>query len=524
MVKLTIDGKSTRVEEGTTIIDAAETLGIKIPTLCFVKDILPLTSCMLCVVKVEGRRNLLPACATRAEEGMIVFNDDPDVIRARRTALELLLSDHAGDCMGPCQVACPAGMDIPEMIRYMASGRYDKAIETIKEHIALPAVTGYICPAPCEKACRRGQIDEAIAVRLIKRCAAELDLTEASPYKPPVFPDLDKKVAIVGAGPAGLSAAYYLRREGVSCTVFDDREQPGGMLRYGVSEEALPRSVLDDEIDQIRSIGVAFKQQIRIGKDISLDELSKNFDAVFLGTGKTTAADLEMFGLAHDSKSKTLAVNQDTFQTEIPGVFAGGDVRRGLKLAVRSLADGKKAAISILQFLKDEPVTGASRPFNTRMGKLESEELEQLSDIAGKEERDKMLSTDGGPDLEQASRESSYCLQCDCRKAASCKLRMYAEEYRAKPSEYRGKRRSFIRRDEHPALIYEPGKCISCGICVRITEKQKEVFGMTFIGRGFNVKVAVPFDKSIAEGLEKTANEVVNACPTGALAFKVNKG
>ncbi len=519
MVNFTIDGKSIQVEEGTTIIEAAESMGIKIPTLCFIKDLLPLTSCMLCVVKVEGRRNLLPACATRAEEGMIVFNDDPDVIRARRTALELLLSDHAGDCMGPCQVACPAGMDIPEMVRYMASGRYDKAIETIKEHIALPAVTGYICPAPCEKACRRGQIDESIAVRLIKRCAAELDLARESPYKPPVSPDLDKKVAIVGAGPAGLSAAYYLRRQGVSCTVFDDREQPGGMLRYGVPEDALPRPVLDDEIDQIRSIGVVFKQRVRIGKDISLDELLINFDAVFIGIGKASAADLEMLGLTPDNKP--MAVNQDTFQIEeIPGVFAGGDVRKGLKLTVRSLADGKKAAVSILQFIKDEPVTGALRPFNTRIGKLEPRELAQFPDCAGKENRNKLADSFTGVNKEQASSESAYCMQCDCRKAASCKLRIFAEEYGAKPSEYRGKRRSFIRRDEHPDLIYEPGKCISCGICVRITEKQKEVLGLTFIGRGFDVKVAVPFDKSITEGIVKTVDEVVKACPTGALAFK----
>jgi NADH dehydrogenase/NADH:ubiquinone oxidoreductase subunit G len=119
MINLTIDGKSINVPEDATILDAAQTLGIHIPTLCYLKEIKPLTSCMICVVKVEGRWNLLPACATRVEEGMMVMNDHPEVTKARRTALELLLSDHVGDCMGPCQVACPAGMDIPRMIRYM---------------------------------------------------------------------------------------------------------------------------------------------------------------------------------------------------------------------------------------------------------------------------------------------------------------------------------------------------------------------------------------------------------------------
>jgi ferredoxin len=519
MINLTIDGRSAVVPDGSTILEAAESLDIKIPTLCFLRELLPITSCMLCVVKVEGRRNLLPACATRVEEGMAVKNDDPDVTSARLTALELLLSDHVGDCMGPCQVACPADMNIPEMIRFMAAGRYDKAIVTVKEHLALPAVTGYICPAPCEKACRRGQIDEPIAVRLIKRCAAELDLAEAVPYKPPVSADRDEKVAVIGAGPAGLSASYYLQREGISCTLFDDREEPGGMLRYGVPEEDLPRKVLDAEIEQIKHLGVVFRQQVRVGRDISLEELLKTFDAVFLGIGKVTDDELESFGL-YGSKGETPAVSRDTFQTGIPGVFAGGDVRKGLRLTVRSLADGKKAAAAILQFLNKETVTGPVREFNTRMGKPEQEEFINLSVSNKKSERSQIIDSNADMGKDEAAREALYCLHCDCRKRTSCKLRKYAREYGAKAAQYRGKRRAFILHDEHPDLIYEPGKCISCGICVRIAEQQKEKLGLAFIGRGFDVKVAVPFDKSIAEGLSKTAGEVVNACPTGALAFR----
>jgi ferredoxin len=520
MPNITIDNKSIHVPEGATILDAALALGIEIPTLCFLKELPPLTSCMVCVVKVEGRKGLLPACGTRVQEGMAVLSDDPDVATARRTALELLLSDHAGDCMGPCQIACPAGMDIPRMIRHIAEGHYDKAIEIVKEDIALPAVAGHICPAPCEKACRRGQIDEPVAICLLKRYAAELDLAEPAPYQPAVSPDCNKKVAIVGAGPAGLSAAYYLQRDGISCTVFDDREEQGGMLRYGVPEQDLPRSVLDAEIEQIRRLGVVFLQQVRVGPDLTLAQLLETYDAVFLGIGDTAAKDLESLGF--DPKHIPLVVNQNTYQTNIPGVFAGGDVRRRLRLTARSLGDGKEAAVSIAQFLKGGPVTGSRRPFNSRMGKLEASDLAQMTGPAGTVDRIQPLDHHTGLVEEQASSESMRCLHCDCHKAISCKLRIYAQEYGAKATKYKGKRRPFIRVDEHPDLVYEPGKCISCGICVRITELQREKLGLTFIGRGFDVKVAVPFNQSIKEGLTKTAHEVIKACPTGALAFKDN--
>ena len=518
MLNLTIDGKSINVPEDATILDAAQALGIHIPTLCYLKKITPLTSCMICVVKVEGRGNLLPACATKVEEGMVVINDHPEVKKARRTALELLLSDHVGDCMGPCQVACPAGMDIPRMIRYMEAGRYDKAIEVIKRDIALPAVTGYICPAPCEKGCRRGQVDESIPIRLLKRFAAELDLSETSPYHPVVSQNTGKKVAIVGSGPAGLAAAYYLQLAGISCTVFDNQDEPGGMLRYGVSKQDLPRSVLDAEIEQIQALGVVFKQNVHVGTDLTLEELLKAFDALFLGMGNVKADDLEKLGF--DPERVPLVVDKDTFQTEIPGVFAGGDMRRRLKLTVRSLEDGKRAAMSIDRFLKNESVTGFKRPFNSRMGKLEPEELMQMIGPVGANKRAQPFEPDNRLTKEQAQGEASRCLHCDCRKPDSCKLRIYAQEYGAKATHYRGKRRPFVRMDEHPDLLYEQGKCINCGICIRIAEQQQERLGLTFIGRGFDVKVGVPFNQSIQMGLTKTAHEVVKACPTGALALK----
>ena len=518
MPTLTIDGKPVSVPEGTTILDAARALDIDIPTLCYLKDFPPSTSCMVCVVRVSGQDKLLPSCGTEVREGMVVLSDDPEVAAARRTALELLLSDHVGDCMGPCQVACPAGMDIPLMTRHLAAGQYDQAIEVIKEHIALPAVTGRICPAPCEKACRRTKIDKPVSICLLKRYAADLDLAGTEPYQPAVSPNRNKRVAVVGAGPAGLAAAYYLQRDGFSCTVFDDREAPGGMLRYGVPEADLPRSVLDAEIDQIRGLGVVFRQQVRVGRDVTLAELKEDFDAVFLGIGDTGAGGLEALGF--DPEHQPLRVEQHTYRTDIPGLFAGGDVRRKRRLTARSLGDGKDAAGSIARFLTGAPATGAGRPFNSRMGKLEPEELVQLSSPAGTTNPGQPLDHQKGLSEKQSQFEAARCLHCDCRDAASCKLRIYAQAYGAKQSRFQGKRRPLLRLNDHPNVIYEPGKCINCGICVQITRKQGEKLGLTFIGRGFDVKVAVPFNQSIEAGLAQTANEVAAACPTGALALK----
>ena len=169
MPKLFIDNREVEVNDGATILDAAGKLGIEIPTICFKKGYQPSTSCMVCVVKVEGLDSFVPACGTVVAEGMRVESSSEQVYQARKAALELLLSDHLGDCLGPCQVICPAGMNIPLMIRQIAAGNLSGAIKTVKKDIALPAVLGRICPRPCEKGCRRGVYDKAVSICLLKR-------------------------------------------------------------------------------------------------------------------------------------------------------------------------------------------------------------------------------------------------------------------------------------------------------------------------------------------------------------------
>jgi len=518
MPRLIIDNHEVQVDNGATILDAAKALGIEIPTMCFLQGYEPSTSCMICVVKVDGMQSLVPACGTIAKDGMRIQSNSEEIFQARKAALELLLSDHVGDCMGPCQTACPAHMNIPLMIRQIAAGKLRDAIATVKRDIALPAVLGRICPAPCERVCRRSIFDEAVSICLLKRYIADIDLQSPQTYLPACKPKKNKRVAIVGAGPAGLAAAYYLQQDGFDCTIFDQCESAGGGLRYGVPHEQLPRDVLDTEIAVIATLGVKFQFRTRIGSSISIRDLRRDFDAVFIAVGKIEKGDAESLGLQTDSNG--IAIDAKTYQTNLPGVFAGGDAVRKRRLTVRAVADGKEVAVSIGQYLSSQKVTGPPRPFNTHIGKLKEGEIEAFMADVCRDSRVTPTETGCGFTAEQARTEAARCLHCDCRKAESCKLRQYAQQYGARTGRYKGERHTFVQHTSHPDVIYEPGKCIRCGLCIQIATRAGEELGLTFIGRGFDVRVAAPFHHSIAEGLKIAARKCAEACPTGALAFK----
>ena len=347
---------------------------------------------------------------------------------------------------------------------------------------------------------------------------ADTDLKSPQPYVPNRQSRCQKRVAIVGAGPAGLSAAYYLLQEGYDCAVFDDHDEPGGMLRYGISEKELPRDVLNAEIAAIEKLGFEFRGASRVGVDVSLEQLRGDFDAVFVATGHSEADEQNVLGLKTGPRG--ILVDTKTYQTELPDVFAGGDVVRNRRLAVRSAADGKEAAVSIGQYLSGQPVVGPVRPFNSRMGKLKEGEIQTFMAAAEKVARIEPGGAGMDYSAEDARSQARRCLHCDCRKAKNCKLRDYAEQYGASSSKFKVERRTFVQQLQHREVVFEPGKCIDCGLCIQITAKAGEKLGLTFIGRGFDVEVAVPFDRSIAEGLQRVAQQCAEACPTGALALK----
>lgn len=295
-VTLTIDGKLVRVEPGTTVLAAAEWLGIRIPTMCHVPGIEPAASCFVCAVQIAGRRTLSPACAMPVVEGMAITTDSEDVRTARKMALELLLSDHAGECVAPCAARCPAGLDIPGFVYGIATGDNRRAMQVIAEWLALPGSLGRICPRLCEEGCHRRDLDQGLAIGALHRYVADLDLAGDAPYTPSPAPASGKSVAIVGAGPAGLAAAWYLLRKGHACTLFDAHPKPGGMLRYGIPAYRLPKDALDAEIESIRRLGARFKMGTRWGTEFTLGELRKQHDAVFLAIGAQCAQGLRCEG------------------------------------------------------------------------------------------------------------------------------------------------------------------------------------------------------------------------------------
>jgi formate dehydrogenase major subunit len=677
-VTLTIDGCEVTVEQGTTVLEAARRIGIEIPTLCHVEGLEPAAACFLCCVQVEGSSRLSPSCALPAADGMVVATDSDDIRASRKMALELLMSDHAGDCMAPCSTGCPAGLDVSAFVREVASGRVDRAMEVISDRLSLPGTLGRVCPRLCEDTCKRCEHDgQSLAIAALHRYAADRNQITVPPVRPEPGEPSGKSVAIVGAGPAGLTAAFYLRRRGHACTLFDAHPRPGGMLRYGIPDYRLPTAALDAEIRVIERLGAVFRMNTRWGSDFSLADLREEHDAVFLGIGAQLSTGLRCEGedlarsgleflhrvangeapslgrrvvvvgggntamdaartavrlgaevrviyrrtrrempclmeevegaeregvevaylvapvalrrlgngrglrlvcrrmelgepddsgrrrpvaiegseLEIDCDTVIAAVGQavdrtlaereglevtgwglwtdpDTLATSLPGVFAGGDAVLGADLAVRAVAAGRMAAASIDQLVTGRPVTGPREWTTISLRPID--DAERAAIFRGIEssarihtavlDMDRRLTTfdevDLGLDDEQAPGEARRCMSCNCRKAGGCDLRQLASEYGAEPQRFVGERRRFAQDASHPEIVYEPGKCIMCDACVRVAAEEGERLGLSITGRGFDVSVAVPFDRPLSEGLRRAARRCAEACPTGALALR----
>jgi NADH-quinone oxidoreductase subunit F len=205
------------------------------------------------------------------------------------------LGDTKAELHAPCQEACPVGTNAGLYVSLIAAGRYDEALRVAAEPNPFPSICGRVCTAPCEDVCRRGDLDAPIAIRDLKRFATD----HATPGKRPVTPPkrhYKQKVAIVGAGPTGLSAAYYLARRGYRVTIFDAMPVAGGMMAIGIPEYRLPRAELNRDIDAMRDLGVEFRLNTAIGVDVQLTDVQKQFNAVLLAVGAQRSQRLDVPG------------------------------------------------------------------------------------------------------------------------------------------------------------------------------------------------------------------------------------
>jgi ferredoxin len=354
MPKLEIDGKSIEVPAGTRVIQAAKQLGINIPTMCYMEGMEPFTSCMICMVKDVGKKKLVPGCSAVVEDGMSIVTEDDEVKKSRKFTLELLFSDHIGDCEAPCHRVCRSHINIPLMIRHINDDDMNGAVEVLRSAAGATNLPCHGCEASCEPGCRRGKADAPVSIRNLVR---------------------------------------YVH----------DWGQSRGKWR--------------------------------------------------------------------------------------PGENDGKKADKAFNCAIGKLKEGE-----IDSFL------------------LESEPIPRVEPSRGEE---------AGFTEEEAKREGSRCMHCDCRKANNCGLRDYADRYGVKQREYQPDERNHFKQiRQHGDILFEPEKCIKCGLCIRIAEKQKEQLGLTWIGRGFDVQVGTPFNSELSASLILTAADCVDACPTAALAYR----
>lgn len=673
-ITLKIDGKTVKTEKGSTVLEAARKAGADIPTLCHDERVKPYGACGMCVVECKGNPKLIRSCAIAAADGMEIITESDRINRARRFSLEMLLSDHTGDCKAPCSLACPAGTDCQGYVGLIANGENAEALSVIKGKIPLPASIGRVCPHPCEKKCRRGLVEEPISIAALKAYAADRDLESGNTFVPEVAESTGKRIAVIGGGPGGISAAYYLAIKGHSVTVFDMMPEMGGMLRYGIPQYRLPKEVLDKELKLVEKLGVKFRNNIKIGRDITLDELKNEYDAVIAAPGAWSSTKMHVDGenaqgvfggidflrsvilgspadigksvavcgggntamdacrtavrlgaekvyiiyrrtreempadaleideaqeegvefkfltnpdkiltrdgkvcgiklqimelgepdasgrrkpVAIEGKFETLEVDsvimaigqkpelsgfealdatnrgtisadESTFRTNIEGVFAIGDAtNKGADIAIAAIGEAQKSASVVDSYLRGN-IIGYKKPILVER-EITADDLADREHIA--REKMRVLPPDKrkrnfdevtlGFTDEQARREASRCLECGCLDYYRCKLVSYANKYDTDFARFVGEKSPAKKDEEHKYILRDSGKCILCGLCVRVCSQVMDIGAIGLAGRGFTTVVSPEFYKSLGDSQCISCGQCVSLCPTGALVEKV---
>ena len=528
MPELRIDGWAAPVVQGGTLLSAARALGIHVPTLCFQDGAPRHTSCMVCLVEDLGTHRLVPACATPARAGMDIRTAGRRVAAARLRSAELLMAEHEGDCEAPCARACPVHADIPGVMRLLGRGDAAGARARLSAGLPLAGTLACTCPAPCRRACRRGRLDSPIDICGVKAALMSLGRRGDAAGRASHAPPTGTRVSIVGAGPAGLSAAWFLARLGHDCLVFDERAEPGGMLRAGTSSDILPPGVFDADLALLREAGVDLRMCSRILPGAGWEAIRSSSSAVLLATGSPETRDaLIPQGSVFDPATGVVggSVGAAASGSEAaPGVFVCGNAARETpsRMAARDVEEGRRAARCIGLFLENREILPELRRFDSRRRAVTAAFLVDRAAAATSRARQRMES--GCAEVERAlapiAVEAARCLQCDCVRKRSCRLRTLATSLKADSRRFAADRReeSGVLAGKN-GLTLDQGKCIKCGVCVLMAEAAGARPGLAFRGLGAETRVCVPFGADLGGAAAGIAGELVKCCPTGALAW-----
>ncbi len=668
-IKLTINGKPCAGQAGQTILEIARENGIDIPTLCHDDSVAHYGACGLCVVEAEGSPKLLRSCSTLAADGMVINTEGERAVQARKIALELLMSDHDGDCMGPCRLTCPAGTNCQAYVKQVALGNTKEAVRIVKERLPLPASIGYVCPHPCEKECRRGLVEEPISIAMIKRFMSLDQLGKADKWKPERAPATGKTVGVIGGGPAGLTAAYYLALKGHDVTLTEAMPQMGGMLRYGIPQYRLPKDVVDAEIAEIAEAGVKMENNVKIGKDISFADYRAKFDAVVIAigawsstplhcpgedmdgvyggidflrsvalhdplpigknvaivgggntamdacrtavrlgaenvyviyrrtqsempanqdeieeateegvqfkfltnpaeilgeNGHVTAVKLQVMELGEPdasgrrspvpvegkfvtldvdsviaaigqkvnpagfdvalNKRGIIAADEATFLTDQEGVFAVGDAtNKGAGIAIAAIGEASKAADVADSWLRGhmvpyrEPFVSKRTVTAADLADKEKKPRVHVTNRPAEERKHDFEPVNDGFSAEEAMKEAKRCLECGCHDYGECSLIKHANRYEIHPERFAGEKRHKDLEQKLVVIQRDQGKCILCGLCVRVCDEVAKEGILGLVGRGFGTVVKPEFRDSDRIKVCAACKKCAEACPTGAL-------
>jgi 2,4-dienoyl-CoA reductase-like NADH-dependent reductase (Old Yellow Enzyme family) len=335
----------------------------------------------------------------------------------------------------PCKLACPAGLDIRTYIELIAQGHYEQALRVIEEKIPLPGTVGRVCPRPCEERCNRGHLDTSVAINGLKRFVADrAALNKGRSDTVAAKKTKEERVAIIGSGPAGLTAAFHLVRLGYPTTIYEALAIPGGMLTVGIPEYRLPREVVQREIEDIQKQGVEIRLNSPIGDEkgkLSIHDLwRQGYKAIFIAAGaqrnvKLGGPEIPDLSFLDGEKirrleNKTIWIDPRTMMTNIEGIFAGGDVVSGPATVIEAIAAGRKAALSIDKYLRGErleddasvpPVIGIEEVDTDRFPKRERQG-QRICVQASEEKIKGFVRIEVGFTEMEALREADRCLQC----------------------------------------------------------------------------------------------------------------